>query len=160
MFLAPETILEDPIGCPVDLWSCGVILHILIVGYPPFWNENSEKMLLSAVRGQYSLTTQCWKNISSSCKDLVKRLLTVPSSQRVTASSALKHPWIFKMSLASPLPPRKANKFLSHHTLSTKLKSTLCKMHSSMNTQSLGVKQFKGKFFPLHHSAHNLSTLK
>ncbi|XP_020896872.1 calcium/calmodulin-dependent protein kinase type 1 isoform X2 [Exaiptasia diaphana] len=160
MFLAPETILEDPIGCPVDIWSCGVLLHTMIVGYPPFWDDNNEKMLLSAVRGQYSLSTTCWRKVSSSCKDLVKRMLCVSSSQRVTASSALKHPWVFKMSLSSPCPHRKEHKFLCQQTLSTKLKSTLSKLHASMGcTQALGVSKFKGKFFPLHHSAHNLSTL-
>lgn len=160
MFLAPETILGDPIGCPVDIWSCGIVLHTMISGYPPFWNDNDEKMLLSAVRGQYSLATSSWRRVSSSCKDLIKRMLCVHPSQRVTSSLALKHPWVFKMSLSSPCPHRKEYKFLCQQTLSTKLKSTLSKLHASTScTQTLEVGQFKGKYFPLHKSAHNLSTL-
>ncbi|XP_032234562.2 calcium/calmodulin-dependent protein kinase type II subunit gamma isoform X2 [Nematostella vectensis] len=159
MYLAPETILEDPIGCPVDSWSCGILLHTLIVGYPPFWNEDNEKMLLAAVRGQFSLTSPCWNGVSQLCKNLIKNLLTVNSSQRITPMNALKHPWIFKMALALPVPPRKENKFLSQQSLTTGLKSTLLKMHSSLNMQSLGVSRLKGRFFPLHHSAQNLTAL-
>ena len=159
MFLAPETILEDPVGFPVDLWACGVLLHLLVSGYPPFWSDDNEKMLLAAVRGQFTLSSSSWKKISNSCKNLVQRMLTVPASQRITATNALDHPWIFKMStMTSPYPRRKAR--FSTQSLTEKLKSTVATMHSSMKVQRLGVGQLKGKYFPLHHSAHNLSELK
>ena len=94
LFLAPETILEDMIGQPVDMWSCGVILFILLAGYPPFWSSNDEKLLLSILQGRYSMPSPYWDNVSNEAKDLVQRLLVVEPSQRLTASEALKHPWI------------------------------------------------------------------
>ena len=158
MFLAPETILENPIGRPVDMWACGVILHILVVGYPPFWHEQSEKMLLAAVRGQYSLQTSCWRKISSSCKNLVKSLLTVHACSRMTAVEALKHDWIKTFSTALAAQSHR-NSILVQHVLGHKLKTTLKSMHSSMKMRTLGVDRVRGKFFPLHHSAHNLLAL-
>ena len=158
MFLAPETILEDPIGRPVDMWSSGVILHLLVVGYPPFWHEKSEKMLLAAVRGQYSLQSSCWRHVSNTCKDLVKSLLTVHACNRITAEETLKHPWINQFSSTLAAQSHR-NSMLVPQVLGHKLKSTLNKMHSSMKIQTLGVEKIKGKFFPLHHSAHNLLTL-
>ena len=94
LFLAPETILEEPIGQPVDLWSCGVILFILLAGYPPFWSSNDEKLLLSILQGNYSMPSPYWNNVSNEVKDLVQRLLVVEPGHRLTASEALKHPWM------------------------------------------------------------------
>lgn len=159
MFLAPETILDNPIGRPVDMWSTGVLLHLLVAGYPPFWHDNSEKMLLAAVRGQFSLTTPTWNKISKSCKDLVKCMLVVQTSQRITAVEALRHPWFFKLSeLDSPRPRRKHSSELSKSCrLTEKLKCTISEMHSSMKLHRLGLDPLKGKFSPLYHSAMNLS---
>lgn len=159
MFLAPETILDNPIGRPVDLWSCGVLLHLLVVGYPPFWDDKNEKMLLAAARGQFSLTSPSWSKVSNCCKDLIKSMLIVQSSQRITASGAVKHPWFLKTSiLESPRPRRKKSSALSSsNRLTEKLKYTITEMHSSLKVQRLGLDHLKGKFFPLYHSAMNLT---
>lgn len=141
------------------MWSTGVLLHLLVAGYPPFWHDNSEKMLLAAVRGQFSLTTPTWNKISKSCKDLVKCMLAVQTSQRITAVEALRHPWFFKLSeLDSPRPRRKHSSELSKSCrLTEKLKFTISEMHSSMKLHRLGLDPLKGKFSPLYHSAMNLS---
>ena len=94
LFLAPETILEDPIGQAVDMWACGVILFILLAGYPPFWSSNDEKLLLSILQGNYSMPSPYWDNVSDEAKDLVRRLIVVEPSQRLTACEASNHPWI------------------------------------------------------------------
>ncbi|XP_068682091.1 calcium/calmodulin-dependent protein kinase type II subunit alpha-like [Montipora foliosa] len=159
MFLAPETILDNPIGRSVDIWSSGVLLHLLVAGYPPFWDNNNEKMLLAAARGQFTLTSPTWSKVSNSCKDLINSMLTVQSSQRITALEAVRHPWFLKMSLLdSPRPRRKNSSVLSRsNRLTEKLKSTITEMHSSLKIQRLGLDQLKGKFFPLYHSAMNLA---
>lgn len=162
MFLAPETILDNPIGRPLDLWSCGVLLHLLVAGYPPFWNDNNEKMLLAAARGQFSLSSPVWNKVSNSCKNLIKSMLTVQTSQRITALEALRHPWFFKMSTSdSPRPRREHSSALSSSSRFTeKLKCTISEMHSSLKMQRLGLDHLKGKFFPLYHSAMNLSEVR
>ena len=43
-YLSPEVLKRAPYHTPVDVWACGVILYILLVGYPPFWDESQEKL--------------------------------------------------------------------------------------------------------------------
>jgi len=111
LFLAPETILEDPIGQPVDMWACGVILFILLAGYPPFWSSNDEKLLLSILQGHYTMPSPYWDNVSNEAKDLVRRLLVVEPSQRLKASETLNHPWMQMESPRSPKNPGQRRNF-------------------------------------------------
>lgn len=104
LFLAPETILEDMIGQAVDMWASGVILFILLAGYPPFWSSSDEKLLLSILQGHYTMPSPYWDNVSSEAKDLVQRLLVVEPSKRLTASEALSHPWL---QMEAPRLPQK-----------------------------------------------------
>ena len=94
LYLAPETILADPIGPAVDIWACGVILFLLLEGYPPFWHSDDRKLMLLIVEGCYSLPARYWDRVSDDAKDLVKRMLVVYPHKRVTAFKALNHPWI------------------------------------------------------------------
>lgn len=94
MYLAPETILEKPVNSAVDMWACGVILYLLLVGYPPFWNEKVEFLLLSILQGNYSFPSPYWDAVSESAKDLITKMLAVNPDERMSASEALRHEWI------------------------------------------------------------------
>lgn len=94
MYMAPETILEKPVNCAVDIWACGVILYLLLVGYPPFWNDRVEFLLLSILQGNYTFPSPYWDTVSESAKDLIRKMLTVNLDERITASDALRHDWI------------------------------------------------------------------
>lgn len=94
MYLAPETILERPVNSAVDIWACGVILYLLLVGYPPFWSEKVEFLLLSILQGNYSFPSPYWDSVSESAKDLIRKMLTVNPDERISASEALRHEWI------------------------------------------------------------------
>ncbi|XP_032238394.2 calcium/calmodulin-dependent protein kinase type II alpha chain isoform X2 [Nematostella vectensis] len=92
MFLAPETVLEEPIGRAVDIWACGVIFYLLLVGYPPFWSNSDEQLLLSILRGQYTMPSPFWDNVSNDARDLVHKLIVVDPEARISAKEALSHP--------------------------------------------------------------------
>lgn len=94
MYLAPETILADPIGTAVDIWACGVIMFLLLVGYPPFWQNDNQKLMSLIVEGRYNMAARYWDQVSDDATDLVKRMLVVHPHKRVTALKALNHPWI------------------------------------------------------------------
>ncbi len=77
-----------------DIWSCGVILYIILSGIPPF-NGASDQEIMKKVRvGKFSFSDPCWSNISDKAKDLITKLLTYDVDQRPSAEEALKHPWI------------------------------------------------------------------
>lgn len=92
MFLAPETILEEPVGCAVDLWATGVILYLMLVGYPPFWSSNDEFLLLSILECRFTMPSPYWDNIKAPTKELVTKLIVKQTELRLTATQALAHP--------------------------------------------------------------------
>ena len=94
LYLAPETILADLIGPAVDIWACGVILFLLLVGYPPFWQNDDRKLMSLIVEGRYNMSARYWDQVSDDATDLVKRMLVIHPHKRVTAFKALNHPWI------------------------------------------------------------------
>lgn len=95
-YIAPEILRAIPYGKPADMWSFGVILYILLGGYPPFHDDNQRNLFKKIVRGEYKFHRDYWKGISSEAKDLIRKLLTVDHHQRLTAQQALEHPWLGK----------------------------------------------------------------
>lgn len=55
-YLSPEVLKKEPYGKPVDIWACGVILYILLVGYPPFWDEDQHKLYAQIKAGTYDVS--------------------------------------------------------------------------------------------------------
>ncbi|KAL5251897.1 hypothetical protein ACHWQZ_G014882 [Mnemiopsis leidyi] len=93
-YLAPEVIKKNPYGKRVDLWACGVVLYILLAGYPPFWDEDKYKMYEQIVHGDYDYPSPEWDPVTSEAKNLIDSLLSVDPEKRFSASDALRHPWI------------------------------------------------------------------
>lgn len=92
-YIAPE-VLRRNYTEKCDLWSCGVILYILLSGKPPFSGRNDEQILNNVKKGTYSLSTAEWEPISPEAKDLVSNLLQYDQSKRFSAEQALNHPWL------------------------------------------------------------------
>ncbi|KFP09169.1 Calcium/calmodulin-dependent protein kinase type II subunit alpha, partial [Egretta garzetta] len=93
-YLSPEVLRKDPYGKAVDLWACGVILYILLVGYPPFWDEDQHRLYQQIKAGAYDFPSPEWDTVTPEAKDLINKMLTINPSKRITAAEALKHPWI------------------------------------------------------------------
>eukprot|EP00300_Choanocystis_sp_HF-7_P030210 c38986_g1_i1.p1 GENE.c38986_g1_i1~~c38986_g1_i1.p1 ORF type:complete len:932 (+),score=146.15 c38986_g1_i1:40-2796(+) len=98
-YIAPELLLEHPHNQAVDMWSVGVVLYILLCGFPPFYAETDEKLFDLIAEGQYDFPSPHWDGVSTDAKALVEWLLQVEPSKRWTATQALGHPWIIRNNL-------------------------------------------------------------
>ncbi|XP_075518935.1 calcium-dependent protein kinase 29 [Primulina tabacum] len=102
-YIAPE-VLGRSYGKEIDVWSAGVILYILLCGFPPFWAE-TERGILEAIRDGYvDFVGSPWPFVSNAAKDLIKKLLTRDPKKRITAAEAIEHPWLQKDGEASDTP--------------------------------------------------------
>uniref|UniRef100_A0A3Q0KCA9 calcium/calmodulin-dependent protein kinase n=1 Tax=Schistosoma mansoni TaxID=6183 RepID=A0A3Q0KCA9_SCHMA len=93
-YLSPEVLRKEPYGKAVDVWACGVILYILLVGYPPFWDEDQNRLYSQIKSGAYDYPSPEWDTVTPEAKNLINLMLTVSPARRITAAEALKHPWI------------------------------------------------------------------
>eukprot|EP00092_Neocalanus_flemingeri_P075197 GFUD01093120.1.p1 GENE.GFUD01093120.1~~GFUD01093120.1.p1 ORF type:complete len:546 (+),score=87.88 GFUD01093120.1:385-2022(+) len=93
-YLSPEVLKKEPYGKPVDIWACGVILYIILVGYPPFWDEDQQKLYAQIRAGAYDFPSPEWDTVTPEAKNLINQMLTVNPAKRIRAEEALKHPWI------------------------------------------------------------------
>ncbi len=94
-YIAPEVIKKD-YNSKCDIWSLGIIMYMLLSGSPPFDGSDDIEIMDKIIKGEYSLKTKEWDNVSDDAKDLVKKLLTYNPSRRITAEDAKNHPWIIK----------------------------------------------------------------
>jgi calcium-dependent protein kinase len=76
-----------------DVWSCGIIMYILLTGLPPFNGDSDEEIVTKIKNGRFNMDKYPWPIISSQAKDLIKKLLEFDPHKRVTAEEALSHPW-------------------------------------------------------------------
>ena len=83
-------------GCACDLWSLGVLVYILLCGYPPFDDDDQEAVLARIRVADYEFDAAFWSEVSDGAKDLVAKLLTLDPAQRLTAESALLHDWLLE----------------------------------------------------------------
>jgi len=93
-YVAPEVLKNEPYDKAVDLWSLGVILYILLCGFPPFYHESTAQLYKQIKKGEYDFPDPYWTDISPEAKNLVQCLLTVNPKKRYTAEQVLQHPWI------------------------------------------------------------------
>ncbi|VDD91458.1 unnamed protein product [Enterobius vermicularis] len=95
-YVAPEVLSEFGYDHKVDLWAAGVILYVLLCGFPPFQSVdgNQEQLFEQIIRGQFSFPAPIWNNISYSAKGLIQGLLQLDVEERFSASQVLSFPWV------------------------------------------------------------------
>jgi len=96
-YVAPEIIKEKPYGLEVDMWSCGVIVFILLGGYPPFEDSDGVSAMYARIKaGDYDFDERFWQNVSPQAKNFIKSLLQVDPPKRPSAAAAMQHDWFTK----------------------------------------------------------------
>jgi calcium-dependent protein kinase len=99
-YVAPEVLLKK-YGKEADIWSCGVILYILLCGWPPFQGDSTQEIFRNIASEPLDLQSDLWDKISDAAKDCVKRMLCRDVNKRMTAAQLLKHPWMKANGVAS-----------------------------------------------------------
>lgn len=101
LYIAPEVLnaglfkTGPPYGLQADMWSIGVILYVLLCGYPPFRAKTQNDQFKRVVAGKYDFPEhKVWGGISDDAKDLIRKLIVLDPSKRLTAEQALQHPWM------------------------------------------------------------------
>jgi serine/threonine protein kinase len=102
-YVAPEILKNVPYDQSADMWSVGVVLYVLLVGYPPFADSNQSVLFQRIRTGDYVFHEEEWKGISEDAKDLIRHLLVVDPQQRWTAKQALQSVWINKQDVGAEL---------------------------------------------------------
>jgi calcium/calmodulin-dependent protein kinase I len=93
-YVAPEILEGTPYDHRADMWSVGVILYILLGGYPPFIESTQRDLFRKIRRGEYEFHEEYWGTVSSEAKELIASLLTVEASKRLDAAQGLENSWI------------------------------------------------------------------
>jgi len=89
-FVAPEVLRQEEYGTQVDMWSLGVLLFIMLCGYPPFVEKNLPRLYKAIKRAKVEFNSQYWEHISSDAKECVKGLLALDIKKRLTPSALLE----------------------------------------------------------------------
>jgi len=92
-YVAPQ-VLAGKYDQSADLWSCGVIMYVLLCGYPPFYGETDADVLTKVRLGNFTFNAADWKNVSEDAKNLIRMLLKMNPRDRFTAQQSLHHIWV------------------------------------------------------------------
>jgi calcium/calmodulin-dependent protein kinase I len=93
-YVAPEILERTPYDTRVDMWSLGVIVYIILGGYPPFIGQNHRELFRKIRKGQYEFHDEYWGQVSGDAKDFISSLLTVNPSKRLSARASLTNKWM------------------------------------------------------------------
>ncbi|XP_061659497.1 calcium/calmodulin-dependent protein kinase type II subunit alpha isoform X2 [Syngnathoides biaculeatus] len=118
--------------------NIGVILYILLVGYPPFWDEDQHRLYQQIKAGAYDFPSPEWDTVTPEAKDLINKMLTINPAKRISAAEALKHPWIsHRSTVASCMHRQETVECLKKFNARRKLKGAIL-------TTMLATRNFSG----------------
>lgn len=83
-YVAPEILMQRGYSKEVDVWSLGVILYILLCGYPPFYDESDAVLFEIIMKGKFDFDERYWRDISKEAKSLIRNMLHVDPRKRLT----------------------------------------------------------------------------
>ncbi|XP_056886971.1 MAP kinase-activated protein kinase 2-like isoform X2 [Takifugu flavidus] len=107
-YVAPEVLGPEKYDKSCDMWSLGVIMYILLCGFPPFYSNTGQAIspgMKQRIRmGQYEFPNPEWADVSQEAKQLIVQLLKTDPSERMTIAQFMNHPWISQYMVVPPTP--------------------------------------------------------
>ncbi|KAJ7973555.1 GPCR kinase [Quillaja saponaria] len=102
-YVSPEVLMGRNYNEKVDVWSCGVILYIMLAGIPPFYGESAAEIFEAVLRANLRFPTRVFRSVSPVAKDLLRKMICKDVSKRLSAEQALRHPWIISGGVTADL---------------------------------------------------------
>jgi calcium/calmodulin-dependent protein kinase I len=121
-YVAPEVLKGKGYDETVDYWSIGIIIYILLCGFPPFYDEDNDKLFDMINKGKFEFPSPYWDEISDFAKDLIKKLLAVDPKKRLRADDILNHTWMIGDVTPRKNLPSLASKIKQYNDTSKKVK--------------------------------------
>ena len=141
-YISPE-IIKGNYDEKCDIWACGVILYILLAGYPPFTGNTDKEVYNLITSLKYDFDKERWKNISKYAKELIKNMLT-PAKNRYTAKQVLASKWFevklkenFEDNINNILDYRRINKYKNYNKLKKAILTFIASRLSSEESSQL-----------------------
>lgn len=126
-FYSSPEVLAHKCTEAADLWSVGVIMYVILCGYPPFYGETEKDAVASVRRGSFSFPAKHWRNVSADAQHLIRHLLKMNPHDRYTAEQTLSHVWTSHTGMKHqvPLQPDFVNHLRFFRSMSKLKKATL-----------------------------------
>ncbi|KAF7848821.1 hypothetical protein BT93_L1537 [Corymbia citriodora subsp. variegata] len=93
-YVAPEVVEGREYGEKVDVWSAGVVLYVMLAGFPPFYGESAPEIFGAVVRANLRFPPRVFRSVLATAKDLLRKMLCRDVSRRFSADQVLRHPWL------------------------------------------------------------------
>jgi calcium-dependent protein kinase len=100
LYIAPE-VISGSYDEKCDIWSCGVLMYMMLCGVPPFNGKSRKEVMDKVRRGQFSFSSKIWSVISSEAKNLISQMLTLDPATRPSCREVLSHAWFNKDNFAT-----------------------------------------------------------
>lgn len=147
-FMAPE-LLKNEVCKESDIWSLGAILYFLLSGELPFDNKEPAAQLYNIIAGNFSFDGEIWETISSGAIDLIKSMIVVEPSKRLSLEEVLQDSWLTTRETAL-MSPNIITKSLQNakpgNKLQREMMRTVVKHLSPKATKTLTVKDIQRAF--------------
>merc|ERR1711936_213142 len=148
-YVAPEVLGPEKYDKSCDIWSLGVIMYILICGYPPFYSHHGQPISPGMKRrirgGQYEFPRPEWTDVSNDCKELIKGCLKTNPEERLTIDQVIENKWIaqYEVVPATPLVTSEVLREETDHWLEVKQGLALALQEMRVNQETVTLKNPK-----------------
>jgi calcium-dependent protein kinase len=145
-YMSPEIWTRREYTPAGDVWALGVLLYILLAGFPPFWISDDgsvPNMMDKICGGRYEFYDDAWSAISREAQDLISRLLCVDAAKRITLPEAMAHPWFTATHAASAAPLPGAQAKLKAYNAKRRFRSAALAVMFQSSAQRFRVKELR-----------------